>query len=115
MTRTTQYIGLTDRAKQWLEEIGAVPVKDSQNKTFGMFEEDVPLGEWTNPRDSRMSIKEVLQASPWSSGPMLFTCLEIRHFHCHPDGSPYQVYTWFIDPMISYSQEYDPSTGGYNI
>lgn len=37
-----------------------------------------------------MTIKEIEQVSPWSSGPMIFTCLEVTK----PDGSKERVGEW---------------------
>lgn len=71
MARSTQYIGLTKKAEQLLK--GATILENDDNYTEGMFDEIVPLGTWRD--ENGRILYEILQASPWSSGPMLFTCL----------------------------------------
>jgi hypothetical protein len=43
--------------------------------TSGMFGEELSLGAW-KLKDGRV-VREIEQASPWSSGPVIFTCLEV--------------------------------------
>jgi hypothetical protein len=70
--RTTQYIGLNALA---LEFVATLEKLDIKHFTTGMFEEEVPLGVW---KDTDGTIyKEVVQIEPWSSGPMIFTCVEV--------------------------------------
>jgi hypothetical protein len=77
MSRSTQFIGLTQRAEKWLEYHGAfrdnvVPATECT----GMFGEDLPMGVWGLVyRGKAVSVREVVQDEPWSSGPMIFTCL----------------------------------------
>lgn len=70
MSRSTQYIGLTDKAREFVKCLA--PVKDSVSCTLGMFEEEVLLGEWEYESGF---ICEVVQAEPWWGGPMIFTTL----------------------------------------
>lgn len=73
MSRSTQYIGLTEKAEKMTEQWDKVD--DSENWMGGMFGEEVSLGEWRRP-DGKY-VREVLQADPWSGGPMIFTCLSV--------------------------------------
>jgi len=43
--------------------------------TLGMFGEEEPLRTY-KLKDGRTAM-EVVQAEPWSSGPVIFTCLEV--------------------------------------
>jgi hypothetical protein len=76
--RETQYIGLTKLAEDYVSNLKEL---ESDTSTFGMFDEDIPLRRWEMPEDYKYNregecIREVVQATPWSSGPMIFTCLE---------------------------------------
>ena len=90
--RCTQWMGLSSEAQGFLCEnanmIGSHPcphcglptsedmeLVDNDKFVFGMFCEEIPLKAW-RLKDGRVAI-EVEQASPWSSGPVIFTCLEV--------------------------------------
>jgi hypothetical protein len=96
----TQWVGMSDRAKKYikdnckkdlievfkngvLDKSYEMPVKELGDKIFGMFEEEIQLFNYMldvqlfNYTFSDGSIlKEIEQASPWASGPVIFTCLE---------------------------------------
>lgn len=90
--RCTQWVGLSIEAeafvKQNAKKVGCRPcphcggyteerydtVKDGRY-TEGMFDERHTLKTY-RLEDGRLA-KEIVQASPWSSGPVIFTCLEI--------------------------------------
>jgi len=91
--RMTQFTGLSDRAKKYIEDnckkdsievfkngvldkSYMVPVKEPGNKIFGMFEEEIQLFNYV--LKDGFIIKEIMQTSPWASGPVIFTCLEDR-------------------------------------
>ena len=107
--RTTQYIGLTQTAKNFVEKFGIR--KDTKNATTGMFDEEIPLGEWDAKDEFRnmASFKEIEQLAPWSSGPMIFTCLEITY----KNGQKGTAFEWHCDPSIM--NEYDSASGGYYV
>lgn len=73
MSRSTQYIGLNKAAVKFLEEFGELV--ETYHMTEGMFEEPVRGGIYR--LCSGRVAREVEQVCPWSSGPMIFTCLEI--------------------------------------
>ena len=104
--RTTQYIGLNARA---VDIVTTFIRLDISHSTFGMFEEEVPLGVWQ--LDKRLYI-EFVQASPWSSGPMIFTAL------CGPEGLLTES-LWREDPTLSRhhgdGQEYDQVAGTFYV
>lgn len=70
MSRSTQYIGLTKKAQEFVSNLK--PIQEN-NFTTGMFDEEIPLGSWEHPEKG--IVREVVQMEPWSSGPMIFTCL----------------------------------------
>jgi len=89
--RMTQFVGLSDRAKKYIEEnckkdlievykngvldkSYTMPVKEPGNTIFGMFEEEIQLFNYELNDGSILMESE--QASPWASGPVIFTCLE---------------------------------------
>ena len=95
--RTTQYIGLSNAAREWLDEHAAKEevrtrrinqrngvsylskieqierAGESKFKATGMFDENVPLESYVL-KDGRV-VHERVQAEPWSSGPMIYTAL----------------------------------------
>ena len=89
--RMTQFVGLSDRAKKYIEDnckedlievfkngvldkSYTMPVKEPGNVTYGMFEEEIQLFNYTLKDGS--ILMEIEQASPWASGPVIFTCLK---------------------------------------
>ena len=88
--RMTQFVGLTEKASDYLEKNGVKDVSSKcphcggatgyrirrvqYGKTFGMFEEEIPL--WEYELSNGESWREIVQAAPWSSGPVIFLCLE---------------------------------------
>ena len=89
--RMTQFIGLTDEAKVWLERNGQREAKTcphcngiletrlafslSDRVTCGMFAEEIRLRDFH--LSNRSVARETVQRAEWSSGPVIFTCLEI--------------------------------------
>lgn len=73
MSRTTQFVGLTTAAQAFTATLETL---DRYVGAHGMFGEDIELGRW---RDADGNLyTEVKQADPWSSGPCIFTCLEMQ-------------------------------------
>jgi hypothetical protein len=72
MSRFTQYIGLTHKAKEFVKNLQRV--LDSMNCTTGMFGETVDLDEWWDEQH-KVYVREAVQVELWSSGPMIFTAL----------------------------------------
>jgi hypothetical protein len=104
MSRTTQFIGLTKRAEQFIAKL-AVMAPDSY--ITGMFDEEIPLRKWqVDGYYFRMGIiREVVQMAPWSSGPMIFTCLEWES----QSGDKFRFDQWIEDPTCQ--GEYDVGEG----
>jgi len=105
--RTTQYIGLTKAAETFVNGLKELP---SDSNTKGMFDESIPLRKWeihqmftASVQRERACIREKLQDSPWSSGPMLFTCLEVDY----GNGAKSAAFEWVHDPDVNseYNQE----------
>lgn len=90
MARFTQYIGLSPRAWEYLKKYNYKRIY-SYEMTEGIAYEPVMgslyectiqvLGRWSIPdneymEDEKVLYIEVVQAEPWSSGPMIFTQLK---------------------------------------
>jgi hypothetical protein len=73
--RATQFIGLNAAGKAFVADLEPVPTDAC---TYGMFDEPIALRAW---RDDNGIVREIVQISPWSSGPVILTCLE------YDDGS----------------------------
>lgn len=79
--RMTQYIGLTQEAKDFLQSMKATKI-DEERYTLDMFDEEVPLGTWEYKSSCcpgmYVTAREVVQCTHWSSGPMIFCQLELE-------------------------------------
>lgn len=100
MSRSTQFIGLTERGQKFVESLERV---SSNKHATDMFGEDIPLGCWNPPKEYGLKatfIQEVVQEVVWSSGPMIFTRLDIE-FH-KSDGQVFTIpcFEWTHDPGI---------------
>ena len=91
--RMTQWVGLRDDAEAWLNQ-NCVNIKKFDTcphcggeinvryiascrkyaNAYGMNDEELSL--YIYDIKDGTTLKEVEQASPWSSGPVIFTCLE---------------------------------------
>lgn len=100
--RCTQFIGLTQAAELFVSNLDPQP---SRTKARGMFDEEIPLGSWT---DGTAVYNEVVQATPWSSGPMIFTKLR----QVLRGDTYFDLYCWVMDPTVE-GQEYDPEKGTF--
>jgi len=101
MSRTDQYIGLTRAAESYVSErerLATTPLE-------GAFGNSFDLGTWAG--DNGSVLKEVVQAAPWSSGPMYFTCLKMDW----GNGSFAKIFCWVLDPTIK--SEFDYERGHY--
>lgn len=86
MSRSTQYIGLTQAARDFIRDRGLRAVYSTHHETLaqrgtpqfnydeGLCGEPVPYGIWEDPATGAR-FEEKLQDCPWSSGPMFFTHL----------------------------------------
>ena len=93
--RMTQYIGLTQKAKDWLKTLELIPQNQKPN-TLGMFDEHVDLKYWVGfVEDCLCEVWEVVQMSPWSSGPMFLTQLELRK-----NGEKTLLFPWKKDQNV---------------
>ena len=116
MSRSTQYIGLNDYALDFVRGAGE---KKPILLTEGMFQEEIWGYEYIFPSSEEdlsckyEVYKERVQAVPWSSGPMIFTCLQrimVKHSGKYNCGD---YFTWMLDPTIE--NEYDSKTGRYYV
>ena len=117
MSRSTQFIGLSSSATQYIEEnvnlieefilcphcSGKInsyqrkDIVDEKRCCYGMFDEEIDLDTW-KLKDGGVA-REVVQVIPWSSGPVIFTCLEIYN------GNNEKIQTigeWAEEEMDSY-------------
>lgn len=116
MSRETQYIGLTKDAQEYIEQraIGKKPIV----VTFGMFQEDVHGYEWELPvpegPNKRYWAKEVVQATSWSGGPMIFTCLQFfLEKGCGQVIGMGRAFEWVSNPGLD--SEYDEVRGHFYV
>ena len=94
--RTTQFIGLTKKANKFVGKKGVV--RSSKVLTEGMFGEPVYGYYFTMP-DGEV-YQEVVQASPWSSGPMIFTCLVRK-------STGEKMFEWVEDESVRNEVDYE--------
>ena len=133
MGRSAQHIGLNGRAEALLDFVfGKTWPTERYQRVDGMFgeEDGFWLRRWAVPKGplneygDEVSLREVVQASPWSGGPMFFTCLELvlKDKEIAEDGSlrdsVCRITEWVLDPMVEYDcefgcSEYDHATGRY--
>jgi len=111
MSRSTQFIGLTKEAERYISGL-----KELESDSFanGLIEK-IPLKRWIISEDfecckDRPSacLREVVQAAPWSSGPMIFTCLEADF----GNKCKAKFLQWIDDPRIR-EQEFDYEKGRF--
>lgn len=122
MSRTTQLVGLNDYAKKYLKRESVKKV-GTQEITVGMFEEPVYgliCEEWVN-NHTKMIYEEVVQDSPWSGGPMIFTHLKVTMVKINLETNleiqrldEGFFFSWMIDPSLE-GEEYCEKTGRYYV
>lgn len=125
MSRSTQYIGLTNLAKEVVQDAYKVEPIDNN---IGMFDEGIPLRRFFRHPDcpdvnEYYLYEEVVQDAPWSSGPMYFTCL---HWYIKK-LSPMQennglcdmglICQWVYNPLLKSKGlgEFDEVNGHYQV
>ena len=118
--RSTQFIGLTKRAEEFVKKLTPLP---SDRKTHGLAEEEISLRRWAWPqklypikfkeRLKTACIREIVQSVPWSSGPMFFTCLELDWGFPdrNPDSNFTKVLQWVDDPSLAFVDKNDVRSG----
>lgn len=117
MSRTTQYIGLNEYAKNFVRN--AIKTEIIPNMATGMFDEPIEGTRYYMPvpkgPNTSYYFDEEVQAEPWSSGPMIFTCLR-GHLvkECGQVIDMDENFCWMLDPSLE-GQEYDEMTGRYYV
>lgn len=111
MSRTTQYIGLNEYALAWVNNSLC---EAEYEMTHGIGDEPVYGAIYHMPPpdgpNKALIAKEVVQHEVWSSGPMIFTHLEITLVKESGQEIPMGYYfSWMTDPSLSC--EYDFETG----
>jgi len=114
--RCTQFIGLNSYARKWLEKPNFTCI-GKEEITTGIGNEPIYGTVWQGELPWGMvEVKEVVDKVPWSSGPMIFTCLKV--FKLQEEG-PMEVgeyFRWMADPSLEdEGKEYDEETGRYFI
>lgn len=107
MGRSTQWIGLTASGDEFISSLERLP---SDRHTSGMFDETLPLGKWKAPEGrwhKAKYIREVVQEVPWSSGPMIFTRLEIEYHQSDGQMFTAPCFEWVHDPTVEAELDYD--------
>jgi hypothetical protein len=98
MSRSTQFIGLTKLAEDFVKDLEEV---DSDRSAEQSLTEEISFRRWKMPTEDCYGRKngfyrEVEQAAPWSSGPMIFTCLEADF----GNGARDIILEWIHDPRL---------------
>lgn len=96
MGRSTQYIGLTNKAKRFVKNF----TQEHYHLTDGMFGEEV-FGSLYFDSETNIKYQEEVQFKPWSSGPMIFTHLRDQYGNI--------MFSWVEDENID--GEFDRETG----
>jgi len=124
--RCTQLIGLTQQARNYLKKYAVQ--EESYDMCEGMFGEPIKGNIYKVPffTDGRLlTVKEVVQATPWSSGMMIFTSLfpifesseidEDGNLICFDDEHDlhFRWFNWAVDPSLSGVTELDYEKGTY--
>lgn len=99
--RTTQFVGLNKQAEAFVSD--AEENKSFPGFTYGMFDEQIPLHQWI--KDGKR-YTEVVQASPWSGGPVIFTCLK--------DENGMEICPWLLIDFDG-NEYVDCETGQYYV
>ncbi len=122
--RCQQFIGLTNSAKDFVRHLKSLPGEYIDNY-WGGYE----LRRWQYEEfDHVVQVKEVVQAEPWSSGPMIFTCLELIWTNDSGQDFKTRCLEWVMNPLLSrytklalnldsssYPEEYDEKKGEYYV
>ncbi len=91
--RCTQFIGLNEKALMYLNEncikekqekcptcghiTGGNLINHTYDMVTGMFDEEVADLRVYKHKDGS-EVREIVQATPWSSGPVIFLCLQYK-------------------------------------
>lgn len=119
MSRSTQYIGLNSYALRFVEN--AVKVEE-YDMTEGIASEPVKgkIYHISPPEgpNKEYRLVEVVQVTPWSSGPMILTCLKEvlvkESGEIEETGEKDHFFQWMIDPSLKEDNiEVDCKTGRY--
>lgn len=115
MSRATQYIGLTSDAENWVSHALSHRM---YTMTDGMFGEGIPGRIFEMPLPPGPNIKytaiEVVQAAPWSSGPMIFTHLKVvLTKECGQEQEHGIAFSWVWNPVLE--GEFDFDSGQMNV
>ena len=120
MSRSTHYIGLTYDARSYIERLRNSGSIISESEVFlceGMSGESIYGKKWTvyPPPGPNVAeeLLETVQTIVWSSGPMVFTCLQAtlvkENGQLLTSDEPY--FRWVLNPEIEY--EVDREKGHY--
>lgn len=117
MSRSTSFIGLTRDAAEWVKQLIEMP---NDHHTRGMFDEVVPLRTWRDV-DGKYYY-EVVQADPWASGPLIFTCIKpqegtktIPEEVYARDFTGNEWFSWVINPTLMGAARIDYERGHFCI
>lgn len=103
MSRSTQYIGLTDEGKEFVKNFRSIQNYSCED---GIAGEPIFYSRWLDVNTGKI-YKEVTQYNPWSSGPMFFTCIE--------DERGNQYGKWARARYKNKRNEYDSKLGFFYI
>jgi len=111
MARTQQFIGLTKAAEAFVAECEPL----MPGREASVWGEGFTLRRWrmhpvlSRGIDCPMKIRERIQFAAWSSGPMIFTYLELDW----GNGSKSKAFKWVEDPTLSLAFEQEGADREY--
>lgn len=112
MARSTQYIGLNDKAEDFLDKNFELTLPEDDNVVIGLCDEVIQLTSYVSKNQNYLSAREVVQTIPWSSGPMIFTHIEVELL----DKTKVLWYSWEVNESLSETnQEVDYENGWYYV
>lgn len=109
MSRSEQYIGLTKAARSFLERVGAEYVGTTMIDECAPFSHQPIMGEVWEIEDNNIIMRfiETLQAFPWSSGPLYFTCLRFEQICGWKTEDLGKRFLWVENPYVYGEVDYE--------
>jgi len=120
MARMTQDVGLNNYAEKYVKHLQEKYTCDKSiyHMADGMFGEEVfgAILKYIDEYGNKITLKEVVQDSPWSSGLMIFTHLEmtVEKSSGQVLSDFHNLFSWMVDPSLE-DLELDYETGRYYV
>lgn len=127
MSRSDQFIGLTDEAKKFMDELQGTPGAIIESSKIGEYvytfgsitglKVTIPVEQTKHEVNKQHIYEEVIQREVWSSGPMYFT--HIKHTLIKNCGQKIDMgyyFSWVDNPNLKkFNMEFDSVKGHFYI